>query len=403
MKSIMSIYYSFFLLFVSLLITDNDAHAADTLQPEIKNRYRKSINTNVEFGKVLKTHDFVKGDNPSNMPYNNYMAFSLEYGIETDGRKIYQQVWGYPTWGFGFYKMFILNDDQLGHPFALYTFLDAPFKRWEKWSLNYKIGFGLSYNWKRHQVNENNFKYPIGSKMTVYFDLGFLGNVHLTKNLDMSVEFVLTHFSNGSIQMPNYGLNFAAASLGIKYIFNERPEFLTQELPKYNKEWEIALLFSPSIKQLYFGYYTGDGQKFKTFNYSIYTFSAGISRQISYKSVVGAGFDFSWNESYAADTLMMNGIPEKAPYNASDKILIGVYPSFALVINQVTLLLQPGFYIYKKNIENAEIPTTYQRIGIKYTFKWNVFTGVNIRAYNFYKADFIEWNVGYSIRWNKKK
>lgn len=392
-----------FILLLFIIFQSNYGFASDSLLVVTQSRYRKSIGANADFGNILQTHDFVRGNNPQQTPYKNYMAFSLEYGIETDGRKLYQQLWGYPTWGFGFYKMFIIDNADLGSPFALYTFFDAPFKRWEKWSINYKFGFGLSYNWTAHTINDG-YNYPIGSKMTVYFDVGLLANIHLTKNLDLSTELVMTHFSNGSIQLPNRGLNFGAASIGLKYIFKERPVFIKQYVPKYEKEWEAILLFSPAIKQVEFGYWDEEGKdQHVAFNYSIYNLSTSLNRQIGYRTKLGGGVDISFNESYAADTIMVNGSPEKAPYQSSDKLLIGIFPSAEFVINQISIMIQPGFYVYKKNIENAELPTTYQRIGLKYTFKRNIILGINIRAYNFYKADFIEWNIGYRIKWKRNK
>jgi len=32
----------------------------------------------------------------------------------------------------------------------------------------------------------------------------------------------------------------------------------------------------------------------------------------------------------------------------------------------------------------------------------SVFAGINIRAYDFSVADYIEWNIGYRIKWKKK-
>lgn len=372
--------------------------AADTLLP----RYHKSFGAGLDYGNVIHSHDFVKGNNPMHMPYKHYMAFSLEYGIETNGRKLYQQLWGYPSWGFGFYKIFIFNDSVLGSPFAAYTFFDAPFKRWKKYSVNYKIGIGLSYDWTRHSLNDG-YDYPIGSSMTVYFEMGVLGNVHLTENLDLNAELVLTHFSNGSIQLPNLGINFRAFNIGVKYIFQKRPEYIRQYVPVFEKEWEALLAFSPAVKQVNFKYEDNNKElKNVAFNYAILNLSAALNRQISYKTKIGAGVDFSFNESYGAKAVMTNGDLSKAPFLAADKFLIGVFPSVEFLINRVSLMLQPGVYVYKKNIENTELPNTYQRVGLKYTFKNNLFTGVNIRAFNFYKADFIEWNIGYRLTWGRK-
>ncbi len=99
--------------------------------------------------------------------------------------------------------------------------------------------------------------------------------------------------------------------------------------------------------------------------------------------------------------MVENGSVQKAPATFKDKFLIGVFPSFELVFNKLSMNLQPGFYIYRQEVENVDTPTTYQRIGLRYYLGKHFITGVNIRAYNFSKADFIEFNFGYSLRWLK--
>jgi hypothetical protein len=44
---------------------------------------------------------------------------------------------------------------------------------------------------------------------------------------------------------------------------------------------------------------------------------------------------------------------------------------------------------------------SYQRIGLKYHIFENIFAGINVRAYDFSIADYIEWNIGYRIKWQK--
>jgi hypothetical protein len=44
-------------------------------------------------------------------------------------------------------------------------------------------------------------------------------------------------------------------------------------------------------------------------------------------------------------------------------------------------------------------PTFYQRVGVKYHFLKDTFWGINLRAYNFYESDFIEWTIGHRIKW----
>jgi hypothetical protein len=389
-----------FLLFALIPFEQVKGVDADSLKQK---RYRKSIGLYTQAGTVIQTHAFVKGENPNNEPYSGFLSFSLKYGIHTDGRKDWQQLYGYPVWGIGLYKAFLMNDnDELGNPAAAYLFIDLPLKRWKKWTLDYEMGFGLAFNWNRHVLLENGYYYPIGSYSTVFIDGGINATFPLGKNFFLSGGVTYTHFSNGAVKLPNLGVNMVGARVELQYVFKERPEFIETEIPKYVKEWEWIGLLAPSMRQVGFEYINESGDTVaKTFDYGILSFSTTFNRQISYKIKVGVGGDISYNASYGADTIMVNGEPEKAPFLAKDKILIGLYPSFELVIGRLSMIAQPGFYVYQKDVEGFETPTTYQRIGVKYHFWKNLVVGVNIRAFNFSKADFIEWNIGYRMKWQK--
>ena len=94
-----------------------------------------------------------------------------------------------------------------------------------------------------------------------------------------------------------------------------------------------------------------------------------------------------------------------------NKLSVGAYGSFELVINKLSMIIQPGWYLYREDWEVPEEPSEgisiprrkpgdpYQRIGLKYHIFNNVFVGINVRAYNFYVADYIGWNIGYKVNW----
>lgn len=368
-----------------------------------KTRYRKSIGLYYQFGQVVQTHAFVKGENPNNQAYGLYRSFSLKYGIHTDGSKLWQQLYAYPVWGLGFYQAFFMKDnDELGSPSALYLFIDLPLKRWKNWSLDFEMGFGWAGNWNRHDLLENGYYYPIGSFSTVFIDGGLNATFPLGKFFYLSGGLTYTHFSNGAVRLPNLGVNMVGARVELQYVFKERPEFIKKEVPRYLKEWEWIALIAPSMRQVAFEYSTENGDTVAAaFDYGILSFSTTFNRQISHKIKFGVGADISYNAAYGADTLMVNGVPEKAPFEVKDKMLIGIYPSFELVLGRLSMIAQPGFYVYKKDVGGFESPSTYQRIGVKYHFWNHLVIGINIRAVNFSKADFIEWNIGYRLKWQK--
>ncbi|NOX84548.1 MAG: acyloxyacyl hydrolase, partial [Chlorobi bacterium] len=338
------------LFFLTLVITviSNPLFAGDSTSVTTNN-YQKGAGIYYQIGSIIRTHPYVKGDNPYQKPYGLYQSVSARYYIHTDGRKMWQQLYGYPTWGFGFYKGFIAHDEYLGNPAAVYSFINLPLKRWNRWSIGFETGFGISFNWKTHDFADDHYSYPIGSYSTVFFDVGFNATFFLGKHFNLTTGISYTHFSNGAVKLPNLGVNMFAPRIELEYAFGERPEFQKMEIPRYKKEWEWLILIASSMKQVGFYYVseTGDSTG-KTFNYPVVSLSTAVNRQISHKVKFGGGIDISYNEAYAADTVMVDGVPHKAPFNPGDKILIGIFPSFELVLNKLSFIAQPGYYIYKK-------------------------------------------------------
>lgn len=354
-------------------------------------------------GKILKTHAFVKGENPFNDPYQTINSFSLRLGFQATGTKMWQQLYQYPVWGFGLYKGFFTNDhSQLGNPMATYAFIDLPLVRYRKLSLSWLIDFGVAFNWKKHNWFEQNYNYPIGTYTTIFINNGFKANYQVNKNFDVNVGLVFTHFSNGAVQLPNLGMNVFGPQFEIRYYVNGRPELKWQNIPEYKKEWEYVALLAPALRQVGFLYLNQNGDTAtKVFTYGIISLSTGINRQISHKVKFGGGIDITYNSAHCADTMMVDGVPEKASLRIADKLMLGIYPSFELVLGKLSLVVQPGFYLLRKQSEGFQTPLTYQRVGLKYHLNDHLFAGINVRAFSFSKADYIEWIVGYRIQWQK--
>ena len=407
------------LLFLFISVTGFIVNASDSTKVK-KIRYHKSLRFFYQAGKVFQTNKFLEGENAMGKAVDNYHAFSLQYGIETDGRKMWQQLYGYPTWGFGFYSVTFFNDAELGAPIAIYSFINAPLiKRFKRWSINYEVGFGLAFKWKPYDQVNNHFQYAIGSRKTVFVDAGLNVNVELGRYLDLTAGLTFTHFSNGALRVPNFGINMFAPRAGIKYLFNSRPDFIKKDIPDYKKEWEFIALAAGSLKQYAYQVVGSTGDtSYIAETYKIFTFSTGINRQISHKVKFGVGADISFDESYNS-YIKYKDTQEITKVNAGNgnKLAVGFYGSFELVVNRLSLIVQPGWYAYRadwaipeslrkptaENPEGVAIPLrkpgpSYQRIGLKYHITENLFAGINVRAYDFSIADYIEWNLGYRVR-----
>lgn len=398
---------SIFLLALSLTIS-----AADTTKVK-KTKYR-SLRLYAQAGKVLQTNDFLKGENASGEPVDYYRSISLQYGFETEGKKLWQQLYGYPTWGFGFYAVNFFNEDELGTPSAIYAYINAPIiKRFKRWSINYEVGFGLTYDWKKFDQETNFYQYAIGSSNTVFIDAGLVADIMLGKRFNLTAGFSFTHFSNGATRVPNLGINLVAPRVGLKYMFKDRPEFIVQEVPEYQDDWEYVVLLAGSSKQLGYKVIKGTDTSYLAETYGVFTLSTGINRQISHKVKFGIGADIGLDGSYNSYITYDTAL-NATRMNAGNgsKLAVGMYGSFELVVNRLSVVIQPGWYLYREDwaIPEGDAPAgvsyprrkpggSYQRIGLKYHIFENVFAGINVRAYDFSIADYIEWNIGYRLKW----
>lgn len=401
-----------FTILCSFLIITISAEAADTTKIK-KHRHVKSLRLFYQAGSVLPTNNFVVGENEKGEPVDYFQALSLQYGIETDGSKLWQQIYGYPTWGFGFYSVNFFSPNELGTPSAIYTFIEAPlFRRFKRWSINYEVGFGLTYNWKKFDIETNAFQYAIGSSNTVFIDAGLNIDILLGKRFNLTGGFTFTHFSNGATRVPNLGINLVAPRVGLKYMFKDRPDYIKIDVPVYKDTWEWIVLMAASSKQMAFKVTSNSDTSYVAETYGIFTLSSGINRQISHKIKFGVGVDIGYDGAYNSYISYADNKSTGRLDAGSNKLAFGAYGSFELVVNRLSVVVQPGWYLYRDEwqIPDATPPegisyprrkpgSSYQRIGLKYHVFENVFAGINVRAYDFSIADYIEWNIGYRLKW----
>lgn len=386
----------FFLILIALI--SGNIIAQDTI---IKRPVNNFIGITYQAGSVLQTNDFVKGENASKQVIDYFQSLRLEYGVKTDGRKMWHQLYAYPEWGFGLYFANFFNTEELGTPTAFYGFFKGPFLRWKKLSLNYNMGFGLTWNWQPYDSEANPYNIAVGSYKTVYIDAGLSLDWYFSKSFSANVGVSFTHFSNGATAIPNMGLNLFAPSIGVRYNFKkDPPEKIHHEIPEYKDNWEFLIVVGGGIKQMeYDTSNTGLSTKYLGINYGVFTLMPTLNRQISHKVKLGAGLDMAYDGSIDAQIVVgSDGELSHSEVPFTDKLSLSIFGSFELVAGRLSLIVQPGYTFWRYEFEGAK-PQFYQRAGIKYIIWDDLFLGINIRAHEFGIADYIEWNAGWAIKW----
>ena len=360
-----------------------------------------SVSAIYQNGYVFPTNDFVKGINAENDKIKYYQTYILLFSKQTVGKKLWEQLFNYPQYGLGVYLANFHNPEEIGLPIAAFGYFTAPFQRWKYVSLNYELGLGVAFNWKKHSP-ANTYNIAIGAKKTAYIDLGIKTEFKISDQLTADAGFSLTHFSNGKLKVPNFGFNTIAPKVGIKYNFSSKSlNFNQQEIPEFKKCNELFVSFFGGAKNLLFEKLPVNiKEKYEGVYFPEFGVSTTFNRQINYKSKIGFGGDINYDGSVNSQVAVDNGEYVVLNTSLAEKFQVSVFLSYTLVVNKFSVIFQPSFYVYRKKFKNPS-PEFYQRIGINYNLYKNLYVGLNLRAFKLSISDFIEWNIGYKLNWRK--
>ncbi len=351
-------------------------------------------------GKVIPTNDFVRGQNFSNDTIDEYKAFSLLLLKQTQGDKLWEQLYKYPVYGVGIYTASFKETSELGTPVSVFGYFSAPFVRAQKLTFNYELGLGLTFNWRNFDPLNNPNNIAISAERSVYIEAGVTLEYQLSKKWFAGAGYGLYHFSNGHLKLPNMGLNMQALKFNLQYQLNDASySFIKNPVPEYNKHWEWDIcVFGGAENVIYKGDDVDIITKYEGLYFPVYGINNTFSRSVSYKSKIGAGFSMGYNSALNAQLAVENGDLDEVDLPFGNHITFSVYPSYELVVDRLSFIVQPGFYLYRKKTDELT-PGTYQRIGVKYHFLKDYFAGISLRAYHYHVSDFIEWNIGRRIKW----
>lgn len=388
------------LLFSSGLLVSRSGRAQGLPPDSLAHKNRFSAEFRFDAGNILPTNTYVKLQNTDLDGVPHYFSYSLRLAKQTTGDQLWQQLYGYPEYGMGVYSASFVNTTRLGHPFAVYGFFNAPFFRIKAFSLNYELGLGCSFNWNHYDPLNNPGNIAISTDASVYIDAGLNLKYRLGRRMSLSLGYGFTHFSNGRLKLPNKGLNTDAARIGLTCnLFDEPIRYQTHAKPpqiKHN-EW-IVSGYGGMQNVIYLGTEVDVVTAMKGINLPVFGISNTFNRQLDDKSKIGFGFTVGYQGSQNSQIIVESGKLDEQEIAFSRHLSISVYPSYELAIDRLSLIIQPGFYLYRKQTAQMS-PAFYQRIGVKYHFLKNTFAGISLRAEKFYISDFIEWTLGQRLNW----
>jgi hypothetical protein len=318
----------------------------------------------------------------------HFPVFEINLQQETFGKHKWERAYNYPDIGMSFLYTGLGKSPELGSAFSIFPFIDFPLMRHKNFSFNFRFGLGVGYLTKRFDRLTDYKNLAIGSHINASANLMFKARYKLTERLTFSLGFGLQHFSNGSLKLPNYGLNIIAMNAGLAYRLARENKtigdrFISPTEPysailRRNIEFDAgAALGMKNMKSV-----LGE-------NFLVYHLYENTFFPVKRKSKWGFGIDLSYDNSEVK-------ILENEGVNVTDKLKIirpGINAAYMLVLSKLDFIFNFGCYL--GGLYKTDGPF-YQKLSFQYKFSKYIYANVMLLVH-WGRADYIGWGFGVHI------
>lgn len=317
-------------------------------QAIVAQKYAHQITPHI--GRIMRHSDKLT------LPIKNN-TYGIEYAFEyqTTGKATWHIWANYPRLGMAISAQEFGDAQQLGWAIGITPYISTDFWRSEndKVRIFGRLSLGFGYLSKHYDIATNPLNNFVGSHIgnCSIFKLG--ADIALHENWRFRPSISLTHYSNASSQLPNYGINVYALQLGLLYTPKIMPLTTLPKRPNYNsKKGEVAE--KPAHRKHYiFSINTGLGLRESMTNrgpkYPVYYANMEVGKFISNLMRLRIGLDYDYLGSVSA---FLNNMPnydaKEANWQAMRFSLVG---GVEFIWNRISISTQLGFYLTQHEMQ----------------------------------------------------
>jgi hypothetical protein len=319
----------------------------------------------------------------------HFPVYEISVFKATYGNTRWEYMYNYPMIGISFWHSALGNSEYFGSANAIYPYINFPLNRSKDLSINFRLGFGLGFIEKPFDRLDNYKNIAIGSHLNAAISFYFDIRKKINNKLTFTTGIGFMHMSNGATKTPNYGINIPTINGGLAYRIGKENPYIKKKLLPEHYPFEFD-----GKQYLYLDFSGGLGVKSLNSEYGktylVYTMTANIFRQISYKSRFGLGFDFVYDGSD-----YFNLIRNKTPINTKLAIIRpGFHIGYEILVSKVSLILNFGTYFGGKEKSDGNL---YEKIGLKYKLNDQWFSNISLKAHAG-RADYLTLGIGYNLK-----
>lgn len=359
------------ILFVIFIIIITNINAQDTIE-----KFR-IFEARFNYGAIMDHRSSLAFETQHNTP-----SFELIYGKQTYGEKKWEQIFNYPTIGFGVYHANLSHKTALGSIYSAFLFSKFRLFGNDKYSAFFNISLGLAYFTKIFDTKKNYYNVSIGTHINGYYNFYFGQQIQLSKKIYLLNGFTFHHYSNGNVKEPNLGINIPSANIGLRYHFydDKNINYEQKKYYEYSKHFEYEIIPTIGVKAL------------EPSNDPLYICGTLITNvHYSYTDFLSSGVGFSF--FYDSSMKLRYSNEGFTAGNPKEYFYTGIHLSQYLKFHRVIVPIEFGYIFYTPY---KHINRNYLRIGIQYAFNAHLFLNVSLKAHKMI-ADYVEWGIGVKL------
>jgi len=302
----------------------------------------------------------------------------LEYLIQTTGRKSWQTEYNNPSYGLSLQYWQFDPDKRLGNQLGIVMFFKGKLLQRSDFAITYRIAGGGGLVGKRFDLHTNTQNNLLSSRLNFVLNGRVAYEQKFSSGFSTQIGIDLLHFSNGSVRMPNGGINIPNIFAGLQYTLSQPSAPVQAEKAPKEKRWLLLLAAAAGSKNEY---------PVNSRNHPVGTLSAYGGRQLNNKSTLIAGADLFY------DGTKRYWVDDETTVNVFQLLQGGLVAGHELSIHNLAIITHLGYSFYQPVSIN---PRIYQRYGIRYYLLPGLAVNAAMRAH-LGKADFVEWGLTYRI------
>jgi len=314
--------------------------------------------------------------------------------VQTTGRQDWQAWHRYPSFGVAL-SHFALGEGSHGRAFSFLPHLSIPLFRAGQWSADFRTGTGWSWVSDPYDWFRNPGQNAIGSHWNNITQFRLGASWQAMPRLRLNAGGSMTHFSNGGLALPNFGVNIFSAWASANWFIQELEikDFRAAQTSKRSIGRRIGGQMQGGLGLLEIASF--DGPK-----HAVWSGSAAGYFEINRINRALLGLDYEFNRAiyeWGLHTARFND--EASAKQGATRLAI--FAGDEILFGDISIVLQAGFYIGSGTNRFVPAPN-YAKLSARYYLPSLIgdyckpFVGVSIKAHKF-TAEYISGNLGLSF------